>query len=155
MIVEFFVAGEPRPQGSKSGRVVWSKKKQRDVALLTDGFGESPRKLKLWRNLVRDAASAWRLDHTGYGAPLFDRYVPVDIYLVFFLQRPKSVKREYPVTKPDIDKLERAILDGLKGEIFFDDAQVIDVVKSKRYAPSGSPPGVKVSAFEKGTVLEL
>jgi Holliday junction resolvase RusA-like endonuclease len=40
----------------------------------------------------------------------------------------------YPTTKPDVDNVEKAISDGLNEIVWVDDKQVVDVVKSKRYA---------------------
>lgn len=47
----------------------------------------------------------------------------------------------FPVTKPDIDNVEKAIFDGLNGVAWKDDVQVVDVWKRKRYAET---PGVHV-----------
>lgn len=47
----------------------------------------------------------------------------------------------FPVTKPDIDNVEKAIFDGLNGVAWKDDVQVVDVCKRKRYAET---PGVHV-----------
>jgi crossover junction endodeoxyribonuclease RusA len=67
----------------------------------------------------------------------------------FRLPRPKShyvngdgqrVKPTAPVshtTKPDIDKLQRALLDGLTGALYADDSQVVRVSAAKRYVDAG------------------
>jgi Holliday junction resolvase RusA-like endonuclease len=56
--------------------------------------------------------------------PYFDGPVRVDI--VFTCPRPKKAKdQRYPVTKPDLDKLTRAIYDALKqAGVFIDDSYV-------------------------------
>jgi hypothetical protein len=54
---------------------------------------------------------------------------------------PKSKARLRPHTRPDIDKLVRAALDGLTGVCFVDDGQVVDLRASKQYGPA---PGVHV-----------
>ena len=46
-----------------------------------------------------------------------------------------------PVTKPDIDNVEKAVFDGCNGVVWKDDVQVVEVRKSKRY---GVTPGVTV-----------
>ena len=67
---------------------------------------------------------------------------PVRVSLVFFIERPKSVKREHPSVRPDIDKLARAVLDGLTtAGVYSDDSQVVDLTASKVY---GVPAGVAV-----------
>lgn len=65
------------------------------------------------------------------------KHAPMEIHIEFIFVRPKSVstKRLYPTVRPDIDKLERALLDSLTGVVYTDDDQVVDVVKSKRYGP--------------------
>lgn len=71
---------------------------------------------------------------------------PVFVAVWFRLPRPASVnvrRRPYPCVKPDIDKLLRNTLDGLKqAGVYRDDAQVIQVQVAKRYAtddPAGAP----------------
>ena len=60
---------------------------------------------------------------------------PVEITLVFHLPKPKSVKRDFPSVKPDLDKLVRSTFDGLTtGGLFEDDALVIALSASKIYA---------------------
>lgn len=58
---------------------------------------------------------------------------PVRVWLSFVLPRPKSVKRAHPFVKPDIDKLARAVLDGMTGIVFRDDAQVVSLQANKAY----------------------
>jgi Holliday junction resolvase RusA-like endonuclease len=73
---------------------------------------------------------------------------PVMVTITFRMIRPKSHYRtgrnahlvkdgapRYPDGRPDVDKLARAILDGLTaGGAFCDDGQVVDLIASKRYA---------------------
>lgn len=40
---------------------------------------------------------------------------------------------EYPTTRPDIDNIVKAILDGCNGVAFLDDKQVVEVSAAKRY----------------------
>ena len=49
------------------------------------------------------------------------------------MSKPKSAKRAFPSVKPDLDKLIRAVLDGLTGVAFEDDSQVILIQSSKTY----------------------
>lgn len=77
---------------------------------------------------------------------------PVDIELRIFLPVPASWpkrRRELalaglvlPTVKPDVDNIEKAICDALNKVVWKDDAQVCDVVKSKRYSEQ---PGVRVT----------
>lgn len=75
--------------------------------------------------------------------------VRVDILAIFPVPSSWSKKRrtaalqgvEHHVSKPDLDNVQKAILDGMNGIVFEDDSQVIDSRTRKAY---GSEPGVKV-----------
>ena len=72
----------------------------------------------------------------------------VSVELWCFLPRPASVDRFYPAVYPDIDKLARAVLDGMK-RIYEDDSRVVDLVTHKRYATEDFSPGILVYIQEK------
>ena len=123
----FFVPGVPQPQGSKTGYIKSGR------AVVVD---KNPRLLKPWRVAVAEAArAAWEYRELLEG--------PVRVEAVFVLLRPKSVTRELPHVRPDVDKLARAVLDGVTdaGNVWVDDAQVVQLDVSKRYGPV---PGVHV-----------
>ena len=120
--LDFHVPGAPAPQGSK-----------RQV---NGHFIEANKRTRPWRALVRDAAEEAKeaqnvITFTG----------PVGAYLTFFKARPKAhyytgknaeVLREdapfYVTTKPDVDKLTRAIFDALTdAQVFRDDSQVAEL----------------------------
>jgi len=91
------------------------------------------------------------LQRRARDAALFvaDGFDAVALDLEFRLARPPSVdprKRLYPATKPDVDKLARAVMDGLAGLLYDHDAQVTDLAARKRYAAPGESPGVVVRA---------
>jgi len=108
----FFVKGKPVPQGSmkfiRPGVMIHSR--SQDLAL-------------------------WRAD-IARNAELFG-FKPiasaVKVELDFVMARPKSTKRIFPSVKPDLDKLIRAVLDGLTGVAYEDDSQVILIQSSKTY----------------------
>jgi len=108
----FFVKGKPVPQGSmkfiRPGVMIHSR--SQDLAL-------------------------WRAD-IARNAELFG-FKPiasaVKVELDFVMARPKSSKRIFPSVKPDLDKLIRAVLDGLTGVAYEDDSQVILIQSSKTY----------------------
>jgi Holliday junction resolvase RusA-like endonuclease len=93
-----------------------------------------PRGLLAWRAAVRAAAA------TAMGAtpPLTG---PVLLAVHFGLLRPRSqvgargqLRRRaprFPATRPDLDKLIRAIGDALTGVVWHDDGQVVAVVAAK------------------------
>ena len=65
-----------------------------------------------------------------------DGYVfqgPVSVTMLFTFIKPKSVKREYPTFKPDLDNTIKAVLDGLNGCAYRDDSQVCRLFAEKQY----------------------
>lgn len=137
MIASFFVDGVPRPQGSK--RIVGRNliDSNRDV-------------LVPWRNHVAYVArtsleGAW--EATGE---------PVRVSLSFQMPRPAkhfdsrgNLRSGSPPLwhnhTPDLDKLVRAVLDGLTdGGAWDDDKHVVDLHAERRWA-SGGKPGVRVA----------
>ena len=58
---------------------------------------------------------------------------PVLVRLHFALSRPRRPKADLPLTKPDLDKLARAVLDAFTGILYADDAQVTSLIARKRY----------------------
>lgn len=124
-----FVPGDAAPQGSKRhvGRGI---------------MVESSKKLGPWRERVALAAHGhgWT---PGTG--------PVCVRLEFIRPRPVSTpKSRTPpaVKKPDLDKLDRAILDALTGIAYADDSQVVDLHSTKRIAEIGETPGVWITVKE-------
>lgn len=115
---EFFVAGTPVPQGSKTigrnGSKVW----------LRDANANA---LHAWRNRVAAEADL---------AVTYD--VPVEVALRFILPSPKRPRWTVPAVKPDLDKLVRAVLDGLvAGGLLSDDSRVVRLAADKKYAVAG------------------
>lgn len=131
MLIEVF--GEPASQGSHSvfnGRIV-----QVNSA-----------KHKAWRNAVVFAA----LDLIGPDWEKIDE--PVELSIVFYLARPKSVRdREFPAVMPDLDKLCRAVLDSLTDAgIYADDSRVVRLTATKLYADHRGPGAlIRVNTLAK------
>lgn len=121
--ITFTVCGKAEPQGSARGFVVNGR------AIITS---DNP-KLKGWRREV--SKSAMR----AYRGPALDG--PMKIAVVFHLPAPKSLKTAKPhVTRPDLDKCLRGILDALTGVIYRDDGQVMTIESTKQYADVGTSP---------------
>lgn len=108
----FFVKGRPVPQGSLKfihGRPIHAR--------ATD--------LAVWRaDIARNAE--------------LSGYIPVQggvkVSCSFVFHKPKSAKdRNLPWVKPDLDKLVRAVLDGLTGVAYEDDSQVVLLQANKTY----------------------
>lgn len=128
--VEFFVPGIPRPQGSKSFKGMRGGR-----PILTESSAGLPE----WRAKISQVARLyWR------GGP-WDG--PLGVTYEFIMPRPKQWgrTRNDPMTqRPDGDKLERAVNDGLTGIAFKDDSQIVAWTGSKRRAQHGEQPGVRI-----------
>lgn len=125
----------------------------KDVILTSDS-----KDLKRWRAVVRNEARCALIRASDLPAG-FNRLRdalwpegPVRLVLRWSLPRPKAMKAptcEVPhVVRPDIDKLERAVLDALTGVLYRDDGQVQTVLKQKFYADAGAAAGVEVTAWQ-------
>lgn len=109
---KFFVKGKPVPQGSmkfiRPGVMIHSRAAD----------------LAVWRaDIARNAELSGFKPVSGG--------VKVEIDFIFI--RPKSANRPFPTVAPDLDKLIRAVLDGLTGVAYEDDAQVILIQATKTY----------------------
>lgn len=134
----FVVAGIPAPQGST--RVVPT---ARGPRITTDNPN-----LYAWRGHVTREAARVAAGAEWTAGPR-DAY---GVRMAFAFPRPRSAPRWRlrPTVRPDLDKLERAVLDALvAAAVVTDDAQVTDLSSLKRYA--GGPqldaldhPGVHV-----------
>jgi crossover junction endodeoxyribonuclease RusA len=136
----FTVFGVAQPQGSTRAFIPrgWTR-----AVITTDNA-----KLKPWRQeLTQTAMVAMR----ECGAQIAARGVPISISLSFFFEKPKSERKAalHKVTKPDLDKLLRAVLDGLTGIVYADDSQVTECRVAKIF---GSPARleVQVSTLAEG-----
>lgn len=138
--VRFFVPGLALPQGSAKAFVVKGKAR---ITSTTKGLAG-------WRERIALAAHGAGVPYREEGA--------VEVGVSFRFPRPKSHYRgngpdgkpilrescaERPhVSRPDLDKLVRAVLDGLTGIAYRDDSQVTVLAASKLYAPEFGEPGV-------------
>jgi Holliday junction resolvase RusA-like endonuclease len=133
-MLEIHVPGQPIPQGSKTAAVISGR------AVMFD----SNKKLKQWRSTVT-AETCSALIQQPFSH--FSSDEPLVVFLEFYLERPKTVKRLFPAVKPDLDKLVRAVFDGITdGHAWHDDSQVIAVYASKHY---GATPGVQIRIYNK------
>jgi crossover junction endodeoxyribonuclease RusA len=156
--VRFFVEGDPKTAGSKVSGVAYRKDatgarvpmRRADGRIVTFTKDSSGEPGVAWRTDIRAAARDAMLDDLPMTGP-------VAVSLTFRLKRPGSHYRSgahagtlkanaplVPITRPDIDKLSRAVLDALKGITWGDDSQVVQKVATKRYANPGERVGVDV-----------
>ena len=121
---QFFVKGRPVPQGSLkfiNGHAIHMRAQD----------------LALWRADISNTAQ-----FVGVEKALES----VEVHLTFTLKKPKSVNRKEPHIRPDIDKLIRAVLDGLTGVAYDDDGQVVKITAVKEY---GETEGVLIRVIDK------
>ncbi|MGC5078492.1 RusA family crossover junction endodeoxyribonuclease [Agrococcus sp. DT81.2] len=121
--MRFFVAGTAAPQGSKRG---FSRAGSTSVQMV-----ESSKNVKPWREDVRQGALAAMTEH-DWTAP-----DAVRLGLTFWMPRPKShpkTRRTIPSTRPDLDKLIRAVGDALTSSgAVRDDSTIVKISASKAY----------------------
>lgn len=130
MELEFFVPGDPAPQGSK--RYVGNGR-----------FIEASKKVGPWREAVKAVVS--QMDFITFDEP-------VEVFTTYLLRRPATVTRDFPSVPPDLDKLERGLFDALtQAGVWSDDSLVVDSHPSKRYA-DGNPTGALVRIVSVGTL---
>ena len=110
------VFGLPQPQGSV--RAFLPKGGNRPVLTCDNA------KVKPWR---QDVAALAAVAMHEKGQKILSRPRAVQVKVTFYFQKPKSSGKniQFKTTKPDLDKLLRALLDALTGIAFEDDAQVV------------------------------
>lgn len=128
--MEFIVEGKPqgkaRPRFScKSGAVYTPSKTMKYEKTIREAFDRAN-----YEELID-------YDPSGYIFIRIDAYFPI----------PKSWTKKkkadalagdiYPTGKPDIDNIQKAVLDALNGSAYDDDKQVVKIVCTKRYALHG------------------
>lgn len=120
MRVEFNIHGTPQPQGSAKSFIPKGWKR---AVITTANPG-----LKSWRQDISITA----LQAMGEMEPMLG---PVMVEATFYFAKPKSTSKKvvFKITKPDVDKTLRGLLDGLSGIVFRDDAQVVQCKISKSF----------------------
>lgn len=125
---EFEILGVPSPQGDKSAVMIGGKPR-----LIEGKRGSARAKHRDWRSAVAQAARDIARDSD---AP-FDGPLELCVQFRFPMpaSRPKRIRlagRAPKVSSPDLDKLLRALGDGLQaGGLITDDARIVEVVASK------------------------
>ena len=141
--IEFQVRGLPVPQGSAKA---FPNPKTGGSIVVT----QTP-KLKAWREAIASEArravdhiSAMLDDGTGdaFHEPRLGKFELIEsavcVSLLFSFDKPKSRKKEIHMrTRPDLDKLIRAVLDGCTNVIWKDDSQVCHITATKIYGVPG------------------
>jgi Holliday junction resolvase RusA-like endonuclease len=142
------VYGSPAPQGSKKFVGTFTGRDGRTHANMV----ESSKKLRPWRNDVKDAAMLVRNGRAPLDGPLIVR-------MVFTVPKPASApktRRIYPCRMPDLSKLARSTEDALTdAAIWADDARVIEYQRLAKVYPNEDAealeaPGVQIMIFQVG-----
>lgn len=131
VVVRFRVEGAPRPKGSwrhvGAGRVI-----------------SAAKGLDAWERAVRQAAEHAMVVPRVSGDAL-------QVTLTFRMPRPACRKHDvWHTTRPDVDKLIRAVLDAMSGIVYDDDALICSVIALSRYEDETMPPGVAVTVSLMG-----
>jgi len=123
--VTFNVIGKPVP---KSRPRVVTKGKRR--------FAYTQKRVREWEDTIKREAKNHFVRPFNW---------PVVVSIIFFMPRPKSRRLDFWVsTTPDLDNLEKSVLDGLNKIAYTDDRLVVAKSSSKRYVQDGEP-GVRIS----------
>lgn len=118
-MLTFTAFGRALPQGSKNAFRSGNR-----IVLV-----EASKGLKPWREVVALACKQAKME--AYDPELI--LGPVRLEVVITYLKPKSVTRDLPSVKPDLDKCVRAIGDALTGVAWKDDSQVVELVARKQY----------------------
>jgi crossover junction endodeoxyribonuclease RusA len=136
VVCRFSVLGKPIPKGSMR------------TGVSADGrsyaYSDQPNLSRWTHDVFWSAKAAFGTNQLEEG--------PVECLLDFVLPVPKSREGELWPSQGrtgDLDKLTRAILDGLTGSIWKDDCQVVRLLASKRFANSSLErhQGVTVTVY--------
>lgn len=128
-MIKICVPGVARPQGSK--RPI--RLKTGKIILLENNHAE----LKAWRVMIATLAAEQMT-----GKQMFEGPLSIDVLFIF--TRPKLhynskglLKDSAPMwktSKPDVDKLIRAVGDSLTGIVYRDDSQIVHGTFAKRFS---------------------
>lgn len=123
---QFVVKGHPAPKGSRK-------------FLGGSASKESSERCKPWVKAIAMSAMAQRPAGGEHLAP------PYKVGLRFAMPRAANPKWDWPSGDGDLDKLARAVLDGLtQGGLILDDRHVVQLDTEKEYAGPGKSTGVSI-----------
>lgn len=130
-VIELWIPNEPRPKG-------------RPRAWGTPGGKPriyTPESTQAYERLVRSTAI---IEMQRRGWDTFKACTPLKVRLDFFLTVPMSKPYKWrekaltgehrPTKRPDLDNLEKSILDGLNGTAWSDDCQIVEIISAKWWA---------------------
>lgn len=140
--IEFVIPGEPKGKGRARSRIANGRNGAQFVAHYT------PKDTVEYENLVRMEA------HQAMNGKAPTAF-PCRVVIIAYCSVPASWSNKkrtkaymgevFPTGKPDLDNVEKSVLDGMNKIVFRDDAQVCSVTKSKHYSTT---PRVYVRVVE-------
>ena len=137
-MIKFFVPGQPvgkgRPRFTKTGRPYTPKKTAE-----YESHVEWTARKAMWdngRQTATDAPCAVFIDATYEIPPSYSKRRKVQCYA-----------GEITPGKPDVDNVQKAILDALNGVVYLDDKQVVLTMAVKRYARENETLGATVTVI--------
>jgi Holliday junction resolvase RusA-like endonuclease len=136
MSVQITVYGVPAPKGSRiPGR-------RRNGTIYTRPASKNEH---AWTEAVAEQA-AWRVSQATADHPMPS--APYRVVLDFYCERPAKPSHPHP-SRHDLDKLARAVLDGLvRGGLLTDDRHVVVLEARKQWATASGGEGVRVQINE-------
>lgn len=144
--MRFVITGDPVAKGRPRTRVVTPTTGGKSFAqIYTDPATRSWEETVGWQ--VRQQLASWAVDPSIQGELKLPVSRRVIANLRFNVRRPKSLPKrvEYPLTRPDVDNLAKAVLDALQVvQVIKDDNIITDMNACKRFEEDGHPQGVEV-----------
>lgn len=139
-LTKLIVYGDPAPQGSKRALPIYRGSRAKGTREFTGrtALVEMSSKVEPWRTAIADAVrvkwpTAVDLAEAGY---------PIDeaccARIVFTMPAIADRRRRWPFRMPDLDKLLRSTLDGLKvAGLLRDDARIVNFCRAGKVYPNG------------------
>lgn len=113
------INGDPAPKGSYRALMIHGKPRLIPM---------SKREHK-WRKIVANACKQSRVK--------IPPHTPIEAQEIYYLKRPKTVRRNLPTVPPDIDKLQRCLHDGITDSGLWDDDSRLVKVKAEKVYTNG------------------
>lgn len=138
--ISFTVLGIAKGQGSMKAFIGVGKNGAPVARVKPDSAKMVPWRQEVGWCALRARADAGYADVNAFAG----RHAPVIVGLMFYIAKPKYLTKKvtWPARKPDLDKLARSVFDAMKGILYEDDGQIVQLVARKEY---GLPERVEIS----------
>lgn len=108
--------------------------------------------LKKWRKVITDAGLEELAKNPGFGKLDVGEMYAYYLYVIIYLQRPKSIdkeKRPFHNKKSDLDKLARSFGDSFSNFLIQDDSEINEMYMKKVYVDTEEEEGCDVILTKK------